>query len=145
LIEASTLDKKGLDDNLTDDCLANVKCKLIRRKIPDRNVVYVWIGTNAPKDERQNAGIPDRELAETVLQIESFNVIPFPMRWQVTVQGGRKISEHTTQAPSRVLIKLFGDSEAVTFIRALRTALELLEEEYASHKRRLNSDRGDSS
>lgn len=120
-----------------DDSLANVKCKLIRRKISERNVLTVYTGTNAPMGERPVANVKKR-VAETVLQIESWN-IAFPTKWQVTVQGGEKISEHTTRSPSEVLIRLFGDSEARTFIRALRTALEHLEQQYTTEKRRLDA------
>jgi hypothetical protein len=122
---------------VNDDTLANNKCKAVSRKVSERNIFTVCTGTNAPMGERPVTNAKKR-VAETVLQIESWNVA-FPTKWQITIQGGTKVSEHTTKSPSEILIRLFGDSEARTFIRVLRTSLEILERQYATEKRRLEN------
>ncbi len=75
------------------------------------------------------------KIAETVFAIDSL----YATKWLVTVKGGDKISENTTENPRHILIRLFGDSEAETFIRALRFAANQLEEQLHNNGRRHNT------
>lgn len=97
----------------------NEKVKTFKKEIWEANVLSVEVGTNTPMGgDAGHGGITIFTLTNKAAT-----------SWLIDVFAGRRKEEGnaiTIENPDQISIKLFGDTEAKTFMEALKFALHIL-------------------